>query len=504
MTSPVMADGVAVCFSRENPAGTRPATGYLKLQVNSDGIDGLAGENIEVDRDQVLDPNLTQERGEVIGYQVKPTLKGDLTDDWLDIFRELILRTATKHSGGTGQSEFRPTAVTAGSPASWTVPALGALPAGTLVRYFNPIAAANGGLHVVAAGSDATHVKTADALVAEVIPANSNVLLCVAGVQGAAADITIDVNGNILSTILDFTTLGLNPGQLCYLGDPTSGAAFTPPLSGAGYFIVGAVAAHQITVVNPTYVVGVDAAAGKTVRILYKSMNTNVPLDPTGANGFLMEPTGTFELSEPGVGGSTEFTENGRVGVNKVTLNIPAESKVEVTLEMMGCTRTDPTTVRGAGCANAIAPSRTGIYTTAAKVLGLRLLKQSDKSAINCEVNAATITFDNKASYNPALGRAGAAFVSFGGYLPSLQFSNVYVHDNDLTRDANQNVDVVADMLMKSETGGFGLYFPMTKIRKPKKAYKKGTNVTLNLDVRPNRDPATGILYSLSQFAYLP
>ena len=52
--------------------------------------------------------------------------------------------------------------------------------------------------------------------------------------------------------------------------------------------------------------------------------------------------------------------------------------------------------------------------------------------------------------------------------------------------------------------GGFGLFFPLVKLRKPKKAYAQHTAVMISNDVAAVRDPATGLLQTLSEFAYLP
>lgn len=507
MTTPVMSDAVGVSMSREAAAtpGVQPTTGWLQVPISSDGIKGFdKSENLKaVDINDRLSPNLTTEVGEVIGHDANISLVTDCTTGILTWARELLSRSTTKYSGGTGVAEFVPTAVVAGSPASFTVAAGGALPNNTLVRGFNFANAANNGLHVTT-GNLAGSIKTADALVAEVPPANSNVALWVAGIQGAAGDITIDATGNILSTLLDFTTLGLNPGQLCYLGDPTSGAAFTPPLAGAGYFIVGSVAAHKITTILPSYVVGVDAAAGQTVRILYHSFNCNVPMDPTGANGFLVEPSISLEKAEPNVNGSTEYTYANGMVLSKLTLDIPTENKVKLTLDFMGRKITDPGTARSAGPSTAIAPIQTGIFTTAKKMLGLRFLKKADGSVCAGEVNAMQLAYSSNADARKALAVDGATGVDTGMHEPSIKLTNVYITTNEATRAVNNGTLCTIDFVMKASDGGFGFYFPMVVPRKGSKKYTKGKAASIDIDVPADRDPATGIQFALSQFAYLP
>lgn len=95
--------------------GTQPTTGFVQMQPNPSGIDGLQRENIVVER-HILSVNLTPENGDVVGYDVKPKLVMDVTKDVMDNWLEPIFRSSLKHSGGTGLSKFYPSAVVNGSP----------------------------------------------------------------------------------------------------------------------------------------------------------------------------------------------------------------------------------------------------------------------------------------------------------------------------------------------------------------------------------------------------
>ena len=52
-----------------------------------------------------------------------------------------------------------------------------------------------------------------------------DVLLEVAGIRGASGDITVDASGNLTSTVLDFTTLGLTAGQMIHVGGDDTDSA---------------------------------------------------------------------------------------------------------------------------------------------------------------------------------------------------------------------------------------------------------------------------------------
>jgi hypothetical protein len=501
MSQIVQSDATGILIARETTPGVQPVASWLQLQPNPGGITNFTRQNVNVER-HILSPNMTPERGEVVGYDVSPKYMQDLNKDLLDFFGELLFRSVTKHSGGTGLSKFYPTAVVAGSPSSWTVPSLGALPAGVLVRGNGFTNAANNGVHLLAAGSLAGSIKTADALVAEVPPANAT--LEVAGVQGTAGDIQMDANGNITSTAVDFTTLGLNAGQMIYVGDPTSGAIYSFATAGyGGMAIIVSVAAHLITLKRRAWTIGAaDVGAAKTIRLLFTKWLRNVPI--TSAD-YLTAPTGCVEVSEVGAGAAaaTDYTYTGGLAIDQFDLDIPVESKVVATLAFIGMTVTDPGAARATGAATALAPLATQIYSTAAKMPDIRLLKQADESNLSAEVNGCKLSFKNNVKPRKQLGTGGAAGLIFGEYVPTASM-DVYVLSNDLTRAVNANTDCTLDFLLKNGDGGFGFDFPMLKLRKGDKTYAANSSVMLAADLPANRDPGTGILYSMSQFSYLP
>lgn len=498
MSDPVLSDGVGIVLARETGGiGVQPTTGWHQMQINPGGITDFTRQNVEVDRNP-LSPNLTPEAGEVVGYDVSPKLIADLTRDLLEDLREPLFRSATKHGGNKGQSLYRPTAVTS---TGYTVAALGDLTAGLLIyaRGFNT--AANNGLKPVAASSTGTETKAAG-LTAEASPP-ANAIFEVAGVQGAAGDIQLDASGNLTSTVLDFTTLGLIPGQQIHVGDPTSGAlfAFTNAVyTGRAY--VSSVTAHKITLMFRSWVVGaLTTDASQTIRILFTRAIRNVPL--TDAD-YLKAPTLSAELSEPGAGiaFATDYTDATGLGLDSAEIDIPVEGKVTVTLGFVGMTMSDPGSVQATGAAAALAPLRASLFSTASK-LKARLLKKSDESSLSVDVNGLKLTLKNNITPMKELGVSGAANLIYGAYMPTMT-TEVYVIDNGITRAANANTDAVLECQLKNADGGFGLFFPLVKLRKPQKAYAAHTAVMLSNDIAGVRDPATGLLQVLSEFAYLP
>jgi len=497
MSDPVLSDGTGVLLARESSLGVQPTAGWQQIQINPGGITEWTRDNVEVDR-APLSPNLTPEAGEVVGYNVAPKLAGDLTRDMMNVIREPMFRSLTKHAGGKGQSRYPVTGVTS---TGFTVASLGDLPNGTLIKATGFTNAANNGLHVLAGTSTTTEIKTTGLVVEASPPANA--IVEVAGVQGASADIEL-VAGNLTSTILDFTTLGLVPGQMIVIGDATSGAAFAFATAAynAGAIIAGPITAHSIPLMMREWTVAADdTGTGKTIRILYTRCVRNVPL--TDAD-YITKPSLAGEISEPGAGtlGATDYTYGLGLGLDQVDINIPVEGKVDVTLSFVGMKMSDPGASRATGADVALAPLQTGLFQTADKMTGA-LVKKSDESSLSVDINGLKITYKNNITPMKELFVGGAANLIYGAYMTTLSM-DAYVIDNNLTRAANANTSAMLRARVKNADGGLGLFFPLVKLRKPKKTYAAHTSVMIANDVGTFRDPATGLMQTLSEFAYLP
>jgi len=498
MSNIVQADGVGIALVREATLGTQPTTGWTQIQPNPGGISNFTRQNVVVER-HILSGNLTPERGEVVGYDVSPKITQDLNRDLLDLIAEPTFRSLTKHGGNKGQSIYRPTAVTA---TGYTVGALGDLTNGLLVMATGFGTAANNGLKLLAGGSTGTEIKTTG-LTAEASPP-ANVTVRIAGVQGATGDIVMDGSGNLTSTVLDFTTLGIQVGQMIYVGDPTSGVGFAfANTVYTGVAILSIIATNKLTLVYRSWVVGsTDTGSGKTIRLLFESCLRNVPMSSAD---YLVSATLSAELSEPGAGaaGVTDYTYTTGDGINELELDIPVEGKVTAAISFVGMTMASPTLTRATGPSTAYAPLCSSIFSTAGNMPDIRLLKQSDGSTLSAEINGCKVMVKNNLKPRKQLGTAGAAGLIYGEYNPSLTM-NAYVLANDMSRAVDNNTDCYFDFLMKNADGGFGMSFPMVKLRKGDKAYAAGTSVMLAGELPANRDPATGLLYVLSKFSYLP
>lgn len=135
--------------------------------------------------------------------------------------------------------------------------------------------AANNKVFVAAASSSATTIKTTG-LTTETTPATAR--LKAIGLQGASGDITATTSsGNaLLSTALNFTTMGLTVGQWILIGTDAAraGGADAYSFAGAatvnnGFARISAIAAGRLDLDRVPAGWVTDAGTGKTIRVFF-------------------------------------------------------------------------------------------------------------------------------------------------------------------------------------------------------------------------------------------
>jgi hypothetical protein len=273
----VQTESTNLAVVEENSLGakTPPTTGWFNLQPNSYG--SFASQYKKLPRDPIS-KNAQLQKGMLVDEDSGISFEMDVTKDAIDRFAGGIFRCVAKHSGNKGQSLYRPTAVTG---TGYTVPALG-----DLFQYFLIYArglgvAANDGLKQLGAGSIATEIKTAGLAVQASVPSNATVEI--AGYRGQSGDIELDADGNLISTLADFTTWGLNPYQWVSIGDPNDATHSFAIADFIGSARVETIAAHKITFSRRNWLV--EQKAYLDLGTLAANLDSVVQAKVTGAAG---------------------------------------------------------------------------------------------------------------------------------------------------------------------------------------------------------------------------
>lgn len=486
-------EATTVRLGSEAAWGTAPGAGaWTRTGVNPGGITDWYSKNTYVERDP-LSTYASREKGDLVGRVVEPKLTHDLNKDWIDLHAGPIFRCVAKHGGNKGQSLYRPTAVTA---TGYTVPANGDLTQGLLVRARGFATAANNGVKVVGAASIGTEVKTAG-LTAEAAPP-ANVTLEVCGVEGGAGDIQINAGNHLISTVLDFTTLGLNVGQGIIVGGSAAANQFAT-IAGQGRAFIKSIAANLIELEDHSWTVaGADAGGGKTIRLGFSRWYRNVPID----HADYLEPSLHGELEElgPGTANAAIYTYAEGLGVKTFEIDAPLEAKIVTTVGYVGKNIGDPVLVanRNAGAAAAYAPQAIALIDTASDTKKVRLFEASGE--LVGEVNSYKLSFENNIKARKVQGSIGAQDLIYGKFEPNLTME-AYFTNWDQAKALNDNRDLKWDAYHANHQVGLWWRMPYVALRSGARSYPANDAVMISCDVPGFRDPTTNVVASLSVFA---
>ncbi|BBK36085.1 hypothetical protein STAQ_11630 [Allostella sp. ATCC 35155] len=173
---------------------------------------------------------------------------------------------------GRFQAVARLAGVAVGSTSAYGVDAGGdAFAAGQLLRGAGFAGAANNGLHRVAAATATTVTVAGTPLGVE--SAGDGKTIRAVGFEGTAGDIAATAGG-LASADLDFTTLGLRPGQWLAIGGSGAGQGFATTACN-GWARIAAISAHALALDHRPDGWAADDGAGRTIRAFFGDVLCN-------------------------------------------------------------------------------------------------------------------------------------------------------------------------------------------------------------------------------------
>lgn len=475
-------------------AAVPPTTGWFNLQPNSYGD---VGASIKKLPRSPITKNRQLYKGMLVDLDSAMPIEADITKDIIDVFLEGIFMSLVKHSGGTGLALFRPTAVTS---TGYTVAASGALANGLLVYARGFATAANNGLKVLAGTSTGTEIKTTG-LTAEATPP-ANVTVEVAGVQGGVGDIGLNASGNLTSTTLNFTTLGLSVGQWIWIGGDLSNAASNFATAAyRGFARIKSIAANLLTLERRSWTVAAaDTGATKTIQIFFSRWCRNVPIDHTD----FRTPSYAFEITYPNLGAGPvpeyEYPLGNRIDESVWTFALA--SKATLNLGLVGTNTADPTTARVTGPSAALNPLTQLGVSTATDLMRLRM-SNVDETGISTDFTSLKITLKNNCEPEKQLGTLGAVLINVGKFEVMVEADVIFVSDQ-IIKGIRDNRTVSLDVAMRN--ADFGALLDVCSMTLDEGDRKFETNKSVGISAKATgfQDDLLGITASMSMFAYLP
>ena len=490
---------VSIAYAIEASLATLPVTpAWVLLEPN--GISAFGADTTKTPRDPIS-ANRQRRKGTTTDLDSSAEFDADITMDHINDFAEGFVFSAAIGTRIQAGSEFE--SLVAGA-ATYTHDTLAAaLAEDTLVYARGFSTAVNNGLGVVDTGATttATPIKSGTQ-VTETPAQTTGATLEVVGVRGATADITWTFSTLTLgSTTLDFTTLGLTPGQEIHIGGDATANKFA---EGTALARIVSIAANAIVVDK---VVDIDAgtlsttdgtAAAKDIDILFGRFVRNVA---TTSAEFL-EQTFQFQLTEPNGGGvgvdQYEYSKGNLC--NTAAFELPLTDKATVTFGFVGTDTDVPTTTPATGGTTPVDPVATGAFNTTSGIAQLQLTGTSDLGAC---FKSLTLTLNNNVSPEKCLGTLGATFMNFGNFEVDFEAELIFTEGALITAIRNNETVTLAFTLVNDD-GGFTTDLPSLTLGGGGRTFPRNESVLVSTTGEAFQDALLGTSIGLSTFPYLP
>lgn len=399
-----------------------------------------------------------------------------------------------------------PTAVAVGE---YTVASTTGFLVGSLIKGQNFTNAANNGLGVVSAVVADTSVSVAGVVLEGSPPSRANIR--VVGFEAATADLDVDNTGTlpaITSTVLDFTTLGLVPGQWIFIGGDTAGDQFANAANN-GFKRIRTIAANRLTIDKSDAAMVTETGAGLDIRLFFGDVLRN----ETGAlikrRSYNIERT----LGAPDDASPAQIQSEVLIGAvpNEFTLNIPSAELLNADLTFVATDNAQRDGVTG--------PKQTGVldsftakeYNTSSDVTRIRLSTVSAvdaaPTALFAFVTEGSIAINNNVTPNKAVGVLGAFDVTAGTFTVSGSLT-AYFADVAATQAVRNNSDVTLDIGFARDNQGVVFDLPLIALGDGRLAVEVDQPITLPLttDAASGQDVDASLDHTLliTYFNYLP
>ncbi|MEJ7831343.1 MAG: phage tail tube protein [Nocardioides sp.] len=505
----VITNGTTLSVAREASLGVLPGSPqWYELEPN--GITSW-GTTISKEARSPISQARARRKGVVTDLDSAVEFEADLTLTHLRIFAEAFL-----FSRAVGADAFLTSAATA---TGYTIPALTAAQAArliyvgagagavSLVYASGFINAANNGISPVTAAhaAAATEIKVAGN-VAEAPAADRLIEVAVAGVRGAAGDIKVNAQGNITSLALDFTTLGLSPGQVIHVGGLDISNQFFNDAN-TGFVRVRAIAANLLTIDKRDVPFAVDdgtdtGAAGTPVRIdlLFGQFVRNVHVNHVDWR----EHSSQFELSAPNLmpGGLTGYEYSLGNYADAMSIAIPLAGKATVTFGFVGTDTLHPNTIRATNAAVAKVGGQTESFGSASDIARLRA-QDVDEAGLTTDFKSATFTLTNNVAGEKVIGRLGPKYLNVGNIEVDVE-TQVLFTNPDVIERIRCNRTIGLDWIMRNGDGGVAFDLPTGTLDGGGRELPANQSVLLNGTFLAHEEDVHGYTMGMSFFPVLP
>ena len=458
---------------------------------------GDMGANVTTVARNPINPSRQRQKGVVTDLEATASFQMDLTGRNHFYMMQSYMFALAREKPTTAPlnaAQIPVTAVTTGTGYAMNNSFASQVAVGDIIMAEGFTNGANNGVKVVTAV--ATGTVLAAGVVAEAAPP-AGAKLTVVGYQGTSADLNITVSGGetrITSTALNFTTLGLIPGEWIYIGGDAANTAFA---DNRGFARVDAIATGYMVLGKTSWTPVAEVGTGKTIQLFIGTVIRNEE-DPDD----IMRSPLQFErtLGQDADGTMSQYI----IGsiANEFTLNVPQADKVTAEMGFVACDAVARTGLQGLKPGTRPALVASDAFNTSSDVRRLAFSIVGEAQPLFLYATDLTITINNNASGAKAIGVLGNFDINIGVFDVGGSVT-AYFQDVRAVNAVRDNEDVSMDLIMVKNNMGIVWDVPLMALGNGMVAVEQDQAITVPLDTMAAQS-SFGHTLMYVNFPYLP
>lgn len=475
-------------YAQEDSPGVLPGTPvWIPLEPNS--YADFGGELTTVARNPI-NASRQRKKGVVTDLDASGGFNTDLTQENLQDLLQGFFFAAHREKG---REVVTAVDTDAGNPDEYEVASTTGFLVNSLIKGYNFNNAANNAVNVVTAIVADTSVEVADGLLTAEAGPPANAEIRVVGHQATADDlgVTAAAGGNlaqITSTALDFTTLGLIPGEWIFVGGDTAGTRFANSANN-GFKRIRSVSANALEIDKSDLdMLDETLAGGETVRLYFGRVLKNELGSLVTRRTYQIER----QLGAPDDAQPAQIQSEYLVGAtpNEASFNIPTADKLTVDLSFIAQDSEQRDAATGVKSGTRQALVEADAFNTSSDFSRIRMAVVSNTdeapTALFAFLQELTITINNNLTPNKAVGTLGSFDVTAGTFQVGGSLT-AYFADVAAVTAVRNNSDITLDVVMVKANAGIVLDLPLVTLGDGRPDIEQDQPVTLPL----NMDAAT-------------